>query len=274
MKRFFCVAAIFAGASFAGDQAWAGRPPEALLADKAAAEAEVHDLERRARALEEQSQERTERLKRRLRAIYKLSNGGSLRILSNAAGAEDFTARNDAIRRVLARDLGELAAVRDEAREVDAEQARRQDAVTRAVELDRQIASQPEPSGLAARLGRLTRPVPGPIQRSFGNYKEKGIEIERRGAEMEAQPGAPVRAVANAKVVWVGEAPGVGMAVGLDHGEGYVTLTGRIRPSVMVGELVIEGGTIGHAVGSAIYFELAQGGTPIDPAPWVKRPIQ
>jgi murein hydrolase activator len=269
MKRFCCIAAIFMSAS-----AWAGRPPEALLADKASAEAEVHDLERRARALEEQAEERTERLKRRLRALYKLSNGGSLRLLSSAAGAEELTARHDAIRRVLARDLEELAAVRDEAREVDAEQARRQDAVTRAVELDRQIASQPEPSGLAARLGRLTRPVPGPIQRSFGNYKEKGIEIERRGAELEAQPGAAVRAVANAKVVWVGEAPGIGMTVALDHGEGYLTLTGRIRPSVMVGELVIEGGTLGHAIGTGIYFELSQGGTAIDPAPWLKRPIQ
>jgi len=173
---------------------------------------------------------------------------------------------------VLARDLDELAAVREEAREVDAEQARRQDALTRAMELDRQIASQPEPAGLAARIGRLPRPVPGPILHSFGGYKEKGIEVARRGAEMQSQAGQTVRAVAAARVAWVGEAPGIGPAVALDHGEGYLTLYARIRPTVTAGELVVEGGALGRALGSAVYFELAQDGTALDPAPWMKKP--
>jgi septal ring factor EnvC (AmiA/AmiB activator) len=271
MKRFCCIAALFAAPAV-----FAGRPPEALLADRAAAEAEVHDLERRARALGEQSEERKERLKKRLRALYKLSNGGSLRLLVDSDGAAELAARHDAIRRVLARDLDELAAVREEAREVDAEQARRQDALTRAIELaneiDRQIASQTEPAGLASRIGKLPRPVPGPILRSFGGYKEKGIEVARRGAEMQSQPGQPVRAVAAARVAWVGEAPGIGPAVALDHGEGYLTLYGRIRPTVGAGELIVEGGTLGRALGATLYFELAQDGTPLDPAPWMKRP--
>jgi septal ring factor EnvC (AmiA/AmiB activator) len=251
---------------------FAGRPPEALLSDRAAAEAEVRDLERRARALEEQSQERKERLKKRLRALYKLANGGSLRLLVDSDGASELAARHDAIRRILGRDLEELAAVRDEAREVDAEQARRQDALTRAIELDRQIASQPEPAGLAPRIGKLPRPVPGPILRSFGGFKDRGIEVARRGAEMQTTVGQTVRAVAAARVAWVGEAPGIGPAVALDHGEGYLTLYGRIRPTVSAGELIVEGGALGRALGSTLYFELAQDGTAIDPAPWMLKP--
>ncbi len=250
----------------------AGRPPEALIADKAAAEAEVRDLERRARALDEQAQERRDRLKRRLRALYKLSSGGSLRFILTDDNSTELSVRHDAVKRVLARDLDELSAVREESREVDAEQARRQDALTRALELDRQIASQPEPSGLAARLGRLVRPVPGPIVHSFGGYKERGIEVARRGAELQSASGQMVRAVAAARVAWVGEAPGIGPAVALDHGEGYLTLTGRVRPGVTVGELVVEGGAIGRAAGPTIYFELAQDGTAIDPSPWLRRP--
>jgi septal ring factor EnvC (AmiA/AmiB activator) len=251
---------------------WAARPPEALLADRAAAEAELRDLERRARALDEQAQERKERLKRRLRALYKLGSGGSLRLLSNAESAGQLATRHDAISRILGRDLDELAAVREEAREVDVEQARRQDALTRAIELDKQIASQPEPSGLAARLGKLPRPVPGPILKSFGGHKDRGVEVTRRGAEMQTQPGQVIHAVAPARVVWVGEAPGIGMAVALDHGEGYLTLYARLRPSVTVGELVVESGPLGRATSGTIYFQLSQDGTALDPAPWMQRP--
>jgi septal ring factor EnvC (AmiA/AmiB activator) len=267
MRRFLCIAAIFAL------PALAGRPPEALLSDRSAAEAEVHDLERRARALDEQAGERRDRLKRRLRALYKLSHGGSLRLLFAGSQATEMASRHDAVRRILARDLDELAAVREEAREVDAEQARRQDTLGRALELDRQIASQPEPSGLAARLGRLKRPVPGPILRSFGGFRENGIEVVRRGAELQSQAGMTVRAAAAARVVWVGDAPGIGPAVALEHGEGWVTLYGRVRPSVTVGELVVEGGPLGRALGTTVYFELAQDGTPLDPAPWMLRPL-
>jgi septal ring factor EnvC (AmiA/AmiB activator) len=266
MTRLCFIAAILFGDAFAG------RPPPALLADRAAAEAEVHDLERRARSLGEQAGERKERLKLRLRALYKLSNGGSLRLLFTDAALA--ATRHEAIRRILARDLEELAAIREEALQVDAEQARRQDAMGRALDLDRQIASTPasEPTGLAAQQGHLRRPVPGPILRSFGSYRESGVELARRGAELQSSPGQAVRSVAAARVAWVGEAPGVGPAVALDHGDGYVTLYGRLRPSVSAGELVSEGAVLGHALGTSLFFELAQEGTPLDPAPWMQRP--
>jgi hypothetical protein len=54
---------------FVGGVAFAGRPPEAVDADRVAAEAEVKDLERRARALQDQADERRAEVKRRLRAL-------------------------------------------------------------------------------------------------------------------------------------------------------------------------------------------------------------
>jgi septal ring factor EnvC (AmiA/AmiB activator) len=251
---------------------WAGRAPEALFGDYAAAEAEVRDLERRAHALDEQAAERRERLKRRLRTLYKLSNGGTLRLLSGVDGAADLAVRHDALARVIQRDLDELQAVREEARQVDAEQARRQEALARALALEKQIASMDAPTGLAARIGMLVRPVGGQLVRGFGPYRERGVELSRRGIELATLPGQPVRAIAAGRVVWVGDAPGLGRAVAIDHGDGWLTLTARLRaPLVTVGELVIEGGTLGHAAGSTIYLELAQDGTPIDPAPWLAR---
>jgi septal ring factor EnvC (AmiA/AmiB activator) len=269
MRRFFCIAAIFAlpaaGAGTEGD-----RPREALLADRASAEAELRDLERRSRALGEQAAERRERLKQRLRALYKLSSGGSLRLLF--ADSAQLAARHDAVRRILARDLDELGAVREEARDVDAEQARRQEALSHAVTLSDELAKLGDRAATTARLGQLVRPVPGPILHSFGRYLDRGVEVARRGAELQSQPGQPVRASAAARVAWVGEAPGVGPAVALEHGGGWMTLYGRLHASVGVGETVPEGGTLGRALATTVYFELAQDGTPLDPAPWMQRP--
>jgi septal ring factor EnvC (AmiA/AmiB activator) len=261
MRRFLCIAAIFALPGWA-------RPPEALLADRAAADAEVHDLDRRARALDQQSAERRERLKKRLRALYKLSNGGSLRLLFADAG--QLAVRHDAVRRILARDLDELAAVRDEARQVDAEQARRQEALARAVAIAGELEQLGSPPAPPAR--RLQRPVPGPILHSFGHYRDHGVELARRGAELQAQPEETVRAAQGGSVVWVGDAPGVGPALALDHGGGWVTLYGSVRPSVKAGDEVLSGGALGRALGTKLYFELAQDGTPIDPAPFMLKP--
>jgi septal ring factor EnvC (AmiA/AmiB activator) len=250
----------------------AGRPVEALAADRAAAEAEVRDLERRARALDEQSEARRDRLRRRLRALYKLSNGGTLRLLAGAESAAELGARHDAIRRVLARDLDELGTVREEAAEVDREHTQRAEAIARAVELGRAASSSEPPSGLAARAGRLPRPVPGPVVARFGGYREPqlGLELTRRGVELRSQPREPVRAVAAGRVSWVGEAPGLGRAVAVDHGDGYLTLTARLaEATVAVGELVVDGGRLGVADAGTIYFELAQGGTPLDPGHWI-----
>ena len=75
---------------FVSSVAFAGRPPEAIDADRVNAEAEVKDLERRSHALQDQANERRTEVKRRLRALYKLSNGGYLRLVAGAASVEEL----------------------------------------------------------------------------------------------------------------------------------------------------------------------------------------
>lgn len=248
-----------------------GRPAEAVLADRAAAEAEVRDLERRARSLDGQADERRDQLRRRVRALYKLSNGGTLRLLADTTSAADLSRRHDALTRMLARDLGELESVRDESRQVDLEQARRQEILARALELEGQLGSKEPATGLAARVGQLARPVPGAVVRAFGPYREHGIEVVRRGAELATQSGQRVLSIAAGRVTWVGEAPGLGHAVALEHADGFMTLTARLRTvAVRVGDEVGASSPLGQAAGATVYLELAQEGTPIDPAPWLR----
>lgn len=257
----------------------AGRPPEALLQEKLAAEAEVQDLERRARSLDEQAAGRNQRLKRRLRALYKLSAGGYLRLLAGAEDPSTLEARQSAVGRVLKRDLDELQAVRDEARSLDEDHARHAEGLARSLALTSQVqaaqaAASSEPPGLQQRMGRLLRPVPGAVVRGFGvaNDPELKEKVSRRGADLESHRGEAVRAAGAGHVAWIGEVPGIGRGVAVDHGDGYVTLTARLR-SVKVGdgEELAAGAVLGEAGGRSVYFELAQGGTPVDPAPWLAR---
>jgi septal ring factor EnvC (AmiA/AmiB activator) len=254
--------------------ALAGRPPEAVDADRAAADAEVRDLERRARALEDQQALRRDRLKQRLRALNKLSNGGFMRLVAGATSVQALDARREAVSRVVARDLLELATVREEARELDLEQARRKEALARAIELGSQVAlaDVADASGLQLFQGRMRRPVPGGVVGAFGAYKDVtlGVQLLRRGIELRSHGGEWVRASAPGHVRWVGDVPGLGRGVAVDHGDGYVTLTARIDDvSVRPGDPVSDGTKLARATGPTIYFELAQAGTPIDPAGWL-----
>jgi murein hydrolase activator len=259
---------------FVSSVAFAGRPPEAVDADRVAAEAEVKDLERRAHALQDQANLRRTELKRRLRALYKLSNGGYLRLVAGAATVEELDERRVALGRVVARDLEELVAVRDEARELDVEQARRKEALAHALDFGAQVAlaDVAGATGLQLKQGRLARPVSGPVVGGFGVHKDSalGIQVTRRGVELRSRPGELVRAVAAGRVRFIGDVPGLGRGLALDHGDGYVTLLGHLGTvHCVAGDEVGDGDVIAEAASSSVYFELAQGGTPIDPTHWL-----
>jgi septal ring factor EnvC (AmiA/AmiB activator) len=71
-------------------------------------------------------------------------------------------------------------------------------------------------------------------------------------------------------VRWIGDVPGFGRGIAIDHGDGYLTLTARLDDiALAVGDPVAEGMRIARATGTSIYFELAQATTPIDPAGWL-----
>jgi septal ring factor EnvC (AmiA/AmiB activator) len=282
--------ALFVAATAAPARASVARPVDALRAERAAAELEVRDLERRMRSLEEQSKKRRDAIRARVRALYKLSSGGYLRLLLGAEDAADLSARHAAVKRILQRDFAELEALRDEARLLEADQARHAEAVARAAALEGQLAStdpRREARGFAARRGNLLRPVPGVIASSFGTYREPAardgdgrarpgitIELVRRGVEMRTTIGHLVYCVAPGTVRHAGELPGLGLGVIVDHGDGWMSVVGRLRNvRVAAGDRVHEGTRLGEAKGGLLYFELAHEGTPVNPMPWMRPPV-
>ncbi|MCB9557403.1 MAG: peptidoglycan DD-metalloendopeptidase family protein [Deltaproteobacteria bacterium] len=69
---------------------------------------QLNDARRRYQALKRQLEQRKQSLRLRLRALYKLSRGGHLRLALAATSPQDFNARVAAIGRLVRRDLLEL----------------------------------------------------------------------------------------------------------------------------------------------------------------------
>ena len=128
----------------------------------------------------------------------------------------------------------------------------------------------------------LPRPVNGRIVGRFGKHvdRELRIEFERKGIELQAKAGRSVKSIAAGSVAFVGALPGFDQVVVIDHGGGYLTLTGRLLDlSVAEGGAVEAGQAIGRvapaepgrALGSTAYLELRHGERPIDPTPYLRR---
>jgi septal ring factor EnvC (AmiA/AmiB activator) len=121
--------------------------------------------------------------------------------------------------------------------------------------------------------------VEGVLEAGFGkvvNPRFNTVTI-RKGVDIRAPEGTPVKAVAEGTVAYAGWLRGYGNLLILDHGGGYHTLMGHLASmapavgaSVAAGEVVGEVGDTGSLKGAYLYFELRRGGQAVDPVPWLQ----
>lgn len=132
--------------------------------------------------------------------------------------------------------------------------------------------------GFGALRGKLPRPVSGRILTTFGkneNPKFNTFTVQK-GIEIEAPPGAGIRAVYEGRVLYSDWFKGYGKILIIDHGEGYYTLSGHassllkeVGEEVQAGEVVALVGETGSLKGPCLYFEIRQRGKPLDPLEWL-----
>src|SRR5438105_4194087 len=79
-------------------------------------------------------------------------------------------------------------------------------------------------AGLRLKQSALVRPVAGPIVGAWGAHRDAalGVTLARRGIELRARAAELIRAPAAGRVRFVGEVPGLGHGIAIDHGDGYV----------------------------------------------------
>ena len=130
-------------------------------------------------------------------------------------------------------------------------------------------------------LGSFLWPVTGKVVSFFGRQKHPSFDtfVTKKGIEIQAREGSPIRSVSAGKIVYADWLKGYGLVVILDHTNGFYSLYAHASKLLVVeGNQVTKGQIIGHTgetgvtKDDALYFELRKGTTPIDPLKWlVKR---
>jgi septal ring factor EnvC (AmiA/AmiB activator) len=124
--------------------------------------------------------------------------------------------------------------------------------------------------------GKLGWPVAGRIAGDYGAPRNGG-PLQWNGVLLDANAGAPVRAIYRGRVAFAKWLPNMGLLLILDHGDGYLSLYGYNEVLLKAegewiesGEVVAQVGDSGGRNGPALYFELRHDGKPIDPHQWMK----
>lgn len=132
-------------------------------------------------------------------------------------------------------------------------------------------------------IGRLDWPVEGRIVFNYGRQTlPSGGVIRRNGIGIAAPVGTPVHAVESGKVVWATRLGTYGLAVLLQHGNGYYSFYGQLESaSVAQGQEVQKGQTIGTVGGENsdegphLYFEIrgtrGDASIALDPTDWLRK---
>jgi septal ring factor EnvC (AmiA/AmiB activator) len=209
-----------------------------------------------------------DRARRRLEAMRELALA-QRRTLAEARAREDenILGLKDALALLYAKARGSRQTVHE------LERADRELAL-----LMRQLERAPSTSGFGALRGKLPLPAPGLVEVGFGRVVNPRFNtvVEHKGLDIRAAQGAPVKAVADGKVVWTGWLRGYGNLAIVDHGGGYHTLmahlsafTRQVGDTVKAGEEVAVVGDSGSLKGSYLYFEVRVRGLAVDPAAWM-----
>jgi septal ring factor EnvC (AmiA/AmiB activator) len=140
-----------------------------------------------------------------------------------------------------------------------------------------QSAHLPDMGDFSKLKGRLMRPLKGKVVRSFGKnrHPQFGTVTVNSGIDIQAQPGAPIRAVATGVVEFMDWIAGYGRCIILNHGGGYYTLYAHLSSTfvengakITGGDVIAEVGDSGSLGGYGCHFEIRKSKEALDPTDW------
>ncbi len=125
--------------------------------------------------------------------------------------------------------------------------------------------------------GKLPWPIRGKLLASFGEAKAGG-HLTWNGYWIDAPTGAPVRAVANGRVAYVGWMQRYGLIIIIEHEGGYFSLYGHNDSvdlaggeAVRMGQTIAKAGSTGGYEQAGVYFEIRKGTQPVNPKLWLSK---
>ncbi len=146
-------------------------------------------------------------------------------------------------------------------------------------EINRIVVDIPAPED-AVPFDQARGDMPWPLEgRPVNRFRESYSDgnLRRRGIIIEADPGTPVRAIHQGRVVFADWLRGSGLLVVVDHRDGYISLYAhngaldkRSGDWVNRGEPLATAGNNAGMDTPGVYFEIRHGGDPLDPAGWLQ----
>jgi septal ring factor EnvC (AmiA/AmiB activator) len=127
--------------------------------------------------------------------------------------------------------------------------------------------------------GLLDWPAAGAVSTKFGIviHPRFKTELPHPGLDIDAPQGLPFRSIFDGHVAYAAPLTGYGLTVVVDHGHGVVSIYAHAEALlVAAGEDVQRGQELGRVGESAslrgpyLYFELRDGGRPVDPSSWLR----
>jgi septal ring factor EnvC (AmiA/AmiB activator) len=127
--------------------------------------------------------------------------------------------------------------------------------------------------------GQLPAPLSGSVIKKFGITKASGHQyaISHKGVFISASKGSPVKSIFDGRVSFIGEIPGFGTTLILDHGDHYYTVYSHAQAvNVKTGQEVKQSHVLAQVGDGArqgspgIYFEIRHFSEPYDPQQWMK----
>ncbi len=152
-----------------------------------------------------------------------------------------------------------------------------QDLREKIVSLERdQQKKESLPAGFADSKGKLPLPLPGKIIKNAKRLGGMAIDTHK-GIYIGGDFGTPVRAVFPGRVDFSGQLKGYGQVIVINHGSRFFTISAYLLQReksegqmVSVGDIIGQVGESGLFEGPALYFEIREGETNLDPLQWLK----
>lgn len=124
--------------------------------------------------------------------------------------------------------------------------------------------------------GKLKWPVEGKLVTRYGSTKKEG-KLKWNGVRITTEPGKDVFSVSAGKVIFADWFRNLGLLIIIDHGNGYMSLYGhnerllkKAGDFVATAEPIARAGNTGGQDTTALYFEIRQQGTPMNPGLWCR----
>ncbi|WII72683.1 peptidoglycan DD-metalloendopeptidase family protein [Bdellovibrio sp. 22V] len=131
----------------------------------------------------------------------------------------------------------------------------------------------------ADQKGELPSPLAGVITKKFGLMKgdDHPYTLTQKGIFISAAKGSPIKSVFDGKVSYIGELPGFGKTLIVDHGDHYYSVYAHAEEvkvntgdEITQSQIIAQVGDAPQESNPGLYFEIRHFSEPYDPQQWMK----